>query len=204
MDAVQLVVHIEPKCRKHTLKEDKEKRTEKYRPWAKQTDNDDSRWVLKSLTPSLSSDSGAWTPSQGFDYKPKNFDDPRNSHSSKENKHPIEPVPIPLLNIEEADFLNRTEKLLRTDHKWKTLVAQQVPLSRTSSPCPINSQTRSLEQLETATEDDMDIRDFSKRPTNNLRPPKTAQETQSNPSKFDSSSRMPRLCSDESCSHGHS
>ena len=29
-----------------------------------------------------------------------------------------------------------------------------------------------MEQLETATEDDMDIRDFSKRPTKDLRPPK--------------------------------
>ena len=70
LDTVQLVVCIETKCRKHTLKEDKEKRMEKYRLWTKWTDNDDLRWVLESLTPSLSSDSGAWTPSHGFDYKP--------------------------------------------------------------------------------------------------------------------------------------
>ena len=143
-----------------------------YRPWAKQTDNDNSRWVLESLTPSLSSDSGAWTPSQGFDLKPKLFDDPRNRHYSKENILPLEPVPILLLSIEEADFLNGTDKLLGKDHKWETHVAQQVLLPRTSSPCPSNSQSRSLEQLETVTEDDMDIRDFSKRPANDLRPPK--------------------------------
>ena len=134
--------------------------------------------VLESLTPSISSDSGAWTPSHGFDYKPKLFDDPRNSQSSKENIPPLEPIPIPLLNIEEVDFLNRTDKLLGKDHKWETHVAQQVPLPRTSSPlCPSISQTRSMEQLETVTEDDMDIRDFSKRPTNDLRPPKLPRKT---------------------------
>ena len=114
---VQLVVHVETKQGKHTLKEDKEKRMEKYRHWTKQTDNDDSRWVLEFLKPSLSSDSGAWTPSHGFDYKPKLFDDPRNSQSSKENIPPLEPVPIPLLNLEEVDFLNRTDTLLGKDHK---------------------------------------------------------------------------------------
>ena len=121
----------------NTLKEDKEKKMEKYRPWSKCTDIDDSRWVLGSLMPSLSSDSRAWTPSQGFDYKPKLFNNPRNSQSSKENIPPLEPVPIPLLNIEEANFLNRTDKLLGRDHKWETLVVQQVPLPRTSSPAPV-------------------------------------------------------------------
>ena len=47
-----------------------------------------------------------------------------------------------------------------------------VPLPRTSSPCPSNNQPGSLEQLETFTEDDIDIRNFSERPTNDLRPPK--------------------------------
>ena len=102
VDTVQLVVCIETTHGKHTLKEDKEKRMEKYRPWTKRTDNDNSRWVLESLTPSLSSNSGAWTPCHGFDYKTKLFDDPRNSQSSKENIPLLEPVPIPLLNIEEA------------------------------------------------------------------------------------------------------
>ena len=107
---MQLVVHTETKCGKHTLKEDKEKRTEKYRPWTKWTDNDDSRWVLEYLTPSISSDSGSWTGSDGFDYKPKLFEDPRNSQSSKQNIPPLEPVPIPVLNVEEVNFLSRTDK----------------------------------------------------------------------------------------------
>ena len=124
----------------------------------------------------MSSDSGVWAPSQGFDYKPKLFDDTRNSQSSKENIPPLEPVPMPVLNIEEANFLNQTDKLLGRDHKWETHVAQQVPLPRTSSPCSSNNQISSLECLEPETEDDMDIRDFSKRPTNNLRSPKSPRK----------------------------
>ena len=39
-------------------------------------------------------------------------------------------------------------------------------------PCPSISQTGSMEQPEPMMEDGMNIRDFSKRPTNDLRPPK--------------------------------
>ena len=172
MDTVQLVMHVETKHWKHTLKEDKEKRMEKYKPWAKWTDKDSSRHDLDSLTPSVSSDSGAWLSTPESDYKPKLFDDPRNNNSSKENMPPLESSPMPMLNIDEADFHDWTEKLLGKDNRWEAHVAQQVSLPRTSSPCPSNSQTRSLEQLETVTEDDMDVRDFSERPTNDLRPPK--------------------------------
>ena len=38
-----------------------------------------------------------------------------------------------------------------------------------------------MEQLETVTKDDMDIRDFSERPANDLRPPKLPRKNQSNP-----------------------
>ena len=79
---------------------------------------------------------------------------------------------MPVLNVEEADFLDWTEKLLGKDNGWEAHVAQQVPLPRTSSPCPSNNQTRTLEQLETMTEDYMVVRDFSERPANNHRPPK--------------------------------
>ena len=82
-----------------------------------------------------------------------------------------------MLNIEEADFLEWTEKLFRKDNSWEAHVAQQVPLSRRSSPFPSNSQTGSSEQLETVTEDDMDIRDFSERLANDLRPPKPPRKT---------------------------
>ena len=168
---------METKHGKHILKEDKQKRAEKYRPQTKRTDNDDSRWVLESLTPSISSDSGVWTPSHGFDYKPKLLEDPRNNQSSKENIPLLEPIPIPLLNVEEVNFPNRTDKLLGKDHKWETHVAQQVPLPRTRSPCPSINQTGSMEQLETMMEDDMDIRDLSERPVNDLRPSKPPRKT---------------------------
>ena len=69
------------------------------------------------------------------------------------------------------------DRLLGKDHTWKTHVAQQVPLPRTSSPCPSISQPRSMEQLETMMEDDMDIRDFSERLANDLRPPKLPRKT---------------------------
>ena len=56
-------------------------------------------------------------------------------------------------------------------------MAQQIPLPRTSLPTHTNKQLGSLEQLEVATEDDMDIRDFSERPTNDMRPPKPPRKT---------------------------
>ena len=58
---------------------------------------------------------------------------------------PLESAPMPMLSIEESDFLDGTEKLLEKDNKWEAHVAQQVPLPRTSSPCPSNNQTGSLE-----------------------------------------------------------
>ena len=65
----------------------------------------------------------------------------------------LEPAPMPIFNIEESNFLDRTEKLLRKNNKWETHVAQQVPLPRSSSLYPNNNQTSSLEQLEPETED---------------------------------------------------
>ena len=90
---------------------------------------------------------------------------------------PLESVQIPVLNIKERDFLDQTEKLLGTDNRWEAHIAQQVPLPRTSSPCPSNNQLGSLEQLETCTDDDMDIMDFSERPANDLRSPKSPRKT---------------------------
>ena len=120
----------------------------------------------------MTSDSGPWLPTPKFDYKPKLFNNPRGTHSDKENIPPLETAPMPVLNIEESDFLDRTEKLLGKDNKWEVHVAQQVPLPRSSSPYPKDSQPGSLEQLEPKTEDDMDVRDFSKRSTNSKRPTK--------------------------------
>ena len=51
---------------------------------------------------------------------------------------PLEPVPMPILNIAESDFLDRTEKLLGKEMKWEAHVAQQIPLHRSSSPYPVD------------------------------------------------------------------
>ena len=56
-------------------------------------------------------------------------------------------------------------------------MAQQIPLPRTSSPIHTDKQPGSLEQLEVVTEYEMDIRDFSERPTNDMRPPKPPRKT---------------------------
>ena len=90
--------------------------------------------------------------------------------SNKENMPPLEPVPMPILNITESGFLDRTESLSGNDMKWEALVAQQIPLPRSSSPYPVD-KPESLEQLELETDDDMDVRDYSERPANDKRLP---------------------------------
>ena len=177
VDTVELVLKVKTRQGKHTLKEDRKKRMEKYKPQERWTDDEKNspRCKLDSLSPSITSDSGQWLPTPEFEYKPKLFSDPTNLSSDKENMPPLEPTLIPILNIEESDFLERIEKLLEKDNKWETHVAQQVPLPRSSSPYPDN-QPRSLEQPEPKTEDDMDFWDFSERPMNDRRPPKPAHK----------------------------
>ena len=174
IDTVELVLKVKTIKGKHTLKEDRERRTEKDRPWDRWTDDDDASQnrKLDSVLPSMTSDSGPWLLTlPEFQYKPKLFDDPRNVHSDKENMPPLEPIPMPVLNIAESNILDRTEKLLEKDMNWEAHIAQQVPLPRSSSPYP-DDKSGSLEQWEPETDDDMDVRDFSERPANDKRPPK--------------------------------
>ena len=77
---------------------------------------------------------------------------------------PLESAPMTIFNVEERNFLDKTEKLVGTDNNWEAHLAQQIPLPRTSYPSPNNKQLGSQEQLEIFTEDDMDIRDFSAHP----------------------------------------
>ena len=86
---------------------------------------------------------------------------------------PLEPIAMPIFNAGEWEFLNRTETLLGTGNNWESHVAQQILLPRPGSPTHTDKQLGSLEQLEVDTGDDMDIRDFSERPANDMRPPKT-------------------------------
>ena len=82
-------------------------------------------------------------------------------------------------NAGEQEFLNKTEILLGTGDNWESHVVQQIPLPRTSLPTHTDKQLGSLEQLEVDTENDVDIRDFSERPANNMRPPKPPRKTKS-------------------------
>ena len=175
VDVVEIILRVKTKCGKHTQKDDREKRTEKYRPLERWTD-DIPRCRLDSLFPSVTYNSGPWLPTPEFDYKLKLFNDPRSTHSDKEIMPPSEPAPMPVLNIEESDVLERTERLLENNNKWEPHMAQQVPLLRSSSPYPDNNETIPLEQVEPETEDNMDVRGFSERPTNDKRPPKSSQK----------------------------
>ena len=90
VDAVQISVCVDTKCGKHTLREDRHQRTQKYETWTKC--NDDQRHILDPMTVSDLLDSEDWLPSPEPNYRPKLFDDPRNQDSSKENMPPLEPV----------------------------------------------------------------------------------------------------------------
>ena len=173
VDVAELVLKVKTRCGKHTLKEDWEKRKEKYRPWDRWTDKEQTspRCKLDSVSPSMTSDSGQWLLAPKFQYKPTLFSDPRNTSSDKENMPPLEPIPMPVLNIKESDFLDSTEKLLEKYMNWEAHMAQQIPLPRSSFLCPEN-RPGVMEQFEPETDDDIDVRDFSERPTNDRRPPK--------------------------------
>ena len=117
VDTVQVSVCVDTKWGKHTLEEDRCQRTERYRTWTKC--NDDPRCVLDSLSPSESSSSGAWFPTSEPDYRPKLLMTLETLTLANENMPPLEPVPMPVFNFEEKDFLDRTEKLIGTDNNWE-------------------------------------------------------------------------------------
>ena len=104
VDMVELILRVKTICGKHTLREDRKKKSEKYKPWERWTDDDIPKCRLDSLSPRVTSNSGPWLPIPKFDYKPKLFNSPRGTHSDKENMPPLEPAPLPVLNIEESDL----------------------------------------------------------------------------------------------------
>ena len=176
-DAMQLVLRIKTKLGQHTLTEDHERQTEKYRPRDKHP-RGNPRKRLDSITKrtidtSVTSDSVPWLPTPNFQYRPTLFDDPRNVSSDKRNAPPpLEPMNISMLVISQEDSMDRTDKVLGKDAKREAHVAQQIPLPRSSSPYPDN-RPGIHEQLEPETEDEIDINDYSERPANNKRPPKS-------------------------------
>ena len=99
--------------------------------------------------------------------------------------------------------MNKTEKLLRTGDNWESHVAQQILLPRTSSPTQTDKQLGTLEQLEVDTEDDLDIRDFSERPANDMKSPKLPRKTKACILDLIPPSRVPRLHGNEPHSYGN-
>ena len=175
--AVLLVVKVKTKTGNHTLVEDTEKQTEKFRPWKKPTKDGKTipRKLPGVLTPrknnnSMTSGPGPCPSSPAeIEYKPQFFDEPLCLSSDKENIPPIgsiTPSSLKNLSLEEGTTENETEAT-----SWEASVAKTIMTTpRASSPYPDKPNT--LEQLEPDTDNDIiDITDYSERPANDRRSP---------------------------------
>ena len=174
---VLLVLKVKTKSGNHTLVEDMEKWTEKFRPWKKPTKDGKTspRKLPGVLSPrkndvSVTSDSGPCPSSPTErEYKPQFFDEPECLSSDKENILPLEsiiPPSLKNLSLEEGTTGNETEAT-----SWEASVAKTImTTSRASSPYP--DQPGTLEQLEPETDDEIiDITDYAERPSNDKRSP---------------------------------
>ena len=176
-DAVLLVLKVKTKTGNHTLVEDTEKQTEKFRPWKKPTKDGESspRRLPGVLIPrksnnSMTSDSGPCPSSpRETEYKPKFFDEPEYLSSDKENiPLTVSITPPSLKNLSLEEGINSNENKATS---WETSVVRNVVTTpRASSPFP--RKTSKLEDLEPNTDDDIiDITDFLERPANDKRSP---------------------------------
>ena len=175
-DTVLLILKVKTKTGNHMLVEDTERQTEKFCPWKKPSKEGKQfpRKLPGVLTPkrsdiSVTSDSGQCPSPVEHEYRPKYFEEPECIDSDKENMPPIESITLPSLkNLsleEENDDENEHEAT-----SWEAHVAQNVELPhRSSSPYP-QKKTRTLEDLETDTDDNMvDMTNFFDRPQNEKR-----------------------------------
>ena len=165
VDVIELVLRVRTRCSNHTLREDREKRTQKFRTWERQTDDDNLKSKIDSLSHTMTTDSEEWIPTFDYIYRPKLFNDPRGTSSDRENMPELELIPM-----SEGEILEWTEEPMKRDNKQEAQVAKQILLPETSSPNTDMDLTGSMEQLETFTEDDKDVSDFSERPDNDKRP----------------------------------
>ena len=142
-DAILLVVKVKTKTGNHTLVEDTEKWTEKFRPWKKPTEDGKTspKKLPKVLAPrkndnSMTSDSGPCPSSPTeLGYKPHFFVEPKCLSSNKENIPPLKSITPPSLknlSLEEGMTGNETETT-----SWEASVAKTtLTTSRVSSPYP--------------------------------------------------------------------
>ena len=138
--------------------------------------------------------SGAWIQvSRDLEFICKVFNDPKNMSSDKENMPMIDTqttLTLNDLNITDctgpeglserpANFvgpycpkciLKWPRCICTTESGWEDNTTQQMPMPRTSSPYPDDSD-KDLEKLETETEDKLDQIDYGARPSDDRRPP---------------------------------
>ena len=142
-DDVALVVKVKTKTFNHTLVEDTEKQTEKFRPWKKPTTDGESSpirlpgvLIPRKNNNSMTSDSGPCPSSlTETEYKPKFFNEPEYLSSDKENMPPTESITPPSLknlSLEEGINSNKNEAT-----SWEASVVRNVVTTpRASSPFP--------------------------------------------------------------------
>ena len=137
-----LPVTFQTETSNHSLVEDMEKRTEKFRPWKKPTK--DGKLVPQKLPGvltsckndnSITSDSGPCQSLTENEYKPRFFDKPDCLSSDKENIPPIEsatPPSLKNLSLEEEVDGNENNATW-----WEANVARNVIMTpMASSPYP--------------------------------------------------------------------
>ena len=137
------MVKVKTKTGNHTLVENTEKWTEKFRPWKKPTKDRKAspRRLPGVLTPrkndnSMASDSGQCPSSPTeTEYKPRFFDGSECLSSDKENKPPTESITPPSLknlSLEESPNGNENETT-----SWEASVARNIVTTpRANSPYP--------------------------------------------------------------------
>ena len=126
-DTVLLVVKVKTKTGNHTLVEDTEKQTEKFRLWKKPTKDGESSprrlpgvLTCRKNNNSITSDSGPCPSSlTDTEYKPKFFNEPEYLRSDKENISPTESITPPSLkNLSLEEGIN--------NNKWKVNLGKPV------------------------------------------------------------------------------
>ena len=182
-DAILLILKVKTKLGNQTLVEDTEKWTEKFCPW-KKLSKEGKRFPRKLpgvLTPkksevSVTSDSGQCPSPTEHEYRPKYFEEPECLDSDKENMPPIESITPPSLKNFSIEQENNDDN----EHKatsWEASVACNVDLLPRSSSSYPKKKTRTLEDLETDTDDNMvDMTNFFNRPQNEKSSPRPNSE----------------------------
>ena len=179
-DAVLLILKVKTKTSNHTLVENMEKQTVKFRLWKKPIiDGKSVPWKLPGvLSPwkndnSITSDSGPCPSPTENEYEPRFFDEPACMSSDKENiplTESVTPPSLKNLSLEEEANDNKNEATL-----WEASVARNVMITPRASS-PFLKWASTLQDLEPNTDNDIiDVTNYSERPANDKRSPQPKQ-----------------------------